>query len=458
MHILRMTGDQRRSIMDHLFDGSGLEAVSVALLGRAAHDGRTALTVHRVRHVPHSVCDRRGDGIVWPTSLLKSLLAEAAAGGMGVMRIHSHPGGFDRFSEVDDASDAELFDAIDLRAPGLHASVVMLPDGSMFGRRLEAGQVLGPLDRIAVVDDDLAFHDRAAARAARDFDLRHRQLFGDGTTDLLARLSVGVVGASGTGSPVIEMLARLGVGRIVIVDPDFAEHKNLNRIWGSTRADADARTPKATMMRDHLERIGLGTVVEAHVARVEEPTAMAALATCDLLFGCVDSVEGRDVLNRIATFHTLPFSDLGVRLDADGAGGVSSVSAGVRWLTPGRSSLRTRGVYDERDLYAERLHRTDPERYADQLARGYVKGVAVDRPAVISINTATAAAAVNEMLARLHPFRSVDSAGYATTKLLFTHGRTKGMPEGPGDEELARHIGRGDADPPLLSALAEVAR
>lgn len=458
MHILRMTGDQRRSIMDHLFDGSGLEAVSVALLGRAAYDGRTALTVHRIRHVPHSACERRADGVVWPTSLLKGLLAEAAAGGMGVMRIHSHPGGFDRFSEVDDVSDAELFDAVDLRAPGLHASVVMLPDGSMFGRRLEAGQVLGLLDRIAVVDNDLEFYDRPVERAARDFDLRHRQLFGDGTTDLLAGLSVGVVGASGTGSPVIEMLARLGVGRIVIVDPDFAEHKNLNRIWGSTRADADAGTAKAIMMRDHLARIGLGTVVEAHVARVEEPTVIAALATCDLMFGCVDSVEGRDVLNRIATFHTMPFVDLGVRLDADGSGGVSSVSAGVRWLTPGRSSLRTRGVYDERDLYAERLHRTDPERYADQLARGYVKGVAVDRPAVISINTATAGAAVNELLARLHPFRSVDNAGYATTKLLFTHARTKGMPEGLVDEELVRHVGRGDADPPLLSALAEVVR
>ena len=153
---------------------------------------------------------------------------------------HSHPGGYDRFSETDDAFDAELFDAIDLRAPGLHASVVMLPDGSMFGRRFEAGQSRGPLDRVAVVDDELAFHDRVVAGAARDFDLRHRQMIGDGTTDPLARLRVGVVGASGTGSPIIEMLVRLGVGRIVIVDPDRAEHQNLNRIWESARADADA--------------------------------------------------------------------------------------------------------------------------------------------------------------------------------------------------------------------------
>lgn len=458
MHTLRMTGDQHRSLKAHLLDGSGREAVSVALLGRAEHDGRTALTVHRIEHIPHALCDRRADGITWPTSALKPLLAEAVAGGMGIMRIHSHPGGYDRFSDADDASDAELFDAIDLRVTGLHASVVMLPDGSMFGRRLAAGQVLGPLDRIAVVDDDLAFFDQAAEASARDFDLRHRQMFGDGTTDLLSRLSVGVVGASGTGSPSIEMLARLGIGRIVIVDDDVAEHKNLNRIWGSTRADADAKVPKAMMMRDHLERIGLGTVVEVHVARVEAPSSIAALSTCDLLFGCVDSVEGRDVLNRIATFHTLPYVDLGVRLDADGAGGVSSVSAGVRWLTPGRSSLRTRGVYDEHDLYSERLRRLDPERYADQLARGYVKGVSVDRPAVISINTATAAAAVNEMLARVHPFRSIDNAQFATTKLLFTHGRTKGMAEGPADAELARHVGRGSANPPLLSALSDVSR
>jgi hypothetical protein len=62
------------------------------------------------------------------------------------------------------------------------------------------------------------------------FALRHAQAFGNGTTDLLRSMSVAVVGCSGTGSFVAEQLARLGIGRLVLVDPDIAGEKNLNRI------------------------------------------------------------------------------------------------------------------------------------------------------------------------------------------------------------------------------------
>ena len=65
------------------------------------------------------------------------------------------------------------------------------------------------------------------------FTLRHAQAFGTGTTALLRNLSVAIVGCSGTGSIVAEQLARLGAGRLVLVDPDRVEEKNLNRIPAS---------------------------------------------------------------------------------------------------------------------------------------------------------------------------------------------------------------------------------
>src|SRR3546814_1251505 len=75
---------------------------------------------------------------------------------------------------------------------------------------------------------------------------------------------------------------------------------------------------------------------------------VARLATCDVLFGCMDSIEGRDTLNRSSTFYTLPYFDLGVRIDADGSGGVNAVSGVVHYIQPGGSSLRSRGVYSDR--------------------------------------------------------------------------------------------------------------
>ncbi|MCP1848111.1 MULTISPECIES: HesA/MoeB/ThiF family protein [unclassified Bradyrhizobium] len=450
MNILRMTTPQHRRLDSHLFPGDGKEAVAVALCGRGEGGDRSLWTVHQIVEIPYEECIRSPDAVTWPTRRLKALLSSAGNAGMGILKIHSHPSGYDAFSDADDRSDVELFEAVARRLPGEHVSAVMLPDGRIFARMVNAAGLGKRMERVSVVGDDLVFWDSAPEAERQDFDLRHRQMFGDRTTNVLATLSVAVVGVSGTGSPTVEMLMRLGVGRIVLVEPDHVEAKNLNRIYGAKRGDADAKRNKAEMMRDHVLACGLGTVVEICPKRVDSPEAIALLSTCDIVIGCVDSVEGRDALNRIATFYSLPYFDLGVRLDADGEGGVASVSAAVHFLQPGGSSLRSRGVYTEADLYAEYLRRTDPSFYEDQVRRGYVRGVRVDRPAVISINTAVSAAAVNELLARIHPYRTSHNREFAIQKLLFAHGRTTHRPDGEPDPELAQHVGRGTCRPLLM--------
>lgn len=78
--------------------------------------------------------------------------------------------------------------------------------------------------------------------------IRTRQAFGDGTTQLMKSLCVGVAGCSGTGSWVIEMLARVGVGRLALVDPDRVERKNLNRIVNSTLESAQRAEYKVDVL------------------------------------------------------------------------------------------------------------------------------------------------------------------------------------------------------------------
>src|SRR3546814_8093051 len=119
-------------------------------------------------------------------------------------------------------------------------------------------------------------------------------MFGDHTTESLGSLSVGVGGVSGSGSPTVEMLVRLGVRRVGLIEPDHVEAKNLNRIYGATRRHAAAEVNKARMMKNHIDRIGLGTKVEIVEGFADSPEAIARLATCDVLFGCMDSIEGRD--------------------------------------------------------------------------------------------------------------------------------------------------------------------
>ena len=296
----------------------------------------------------------------------------------------------------------------------------MLPDGSGFGREVEADGSFRALDCMAVVGDDLLFSYPLLDGAVREFAKRHAQLFGSATSAKLQRLKIGIVGCSGTGSVVITQLAHLGVGGLVLIDPDHVEEKNLNRIIGATMEDVRSKALKVDVMKRCVERLELGTEVVAIPSDLGTSHAVRAISSCDVVFGCMDGVEGRHLLNLIATFYLLPYFDLGVRLDADGKGGVEQVCGTVHYLQPGGSSLLSRGVFTLEEVRSAGLKRTDPKAYEEQLQSKYIVGVQEDRPAVISVNMHIASVAINELLARLHPFRTEPNGDYAACRCVST--------------------------------------
>lgn len=451
---LRMSGRQHAALLSHLFPGDGKEAVAIALCGRRAGPAGATLLVHKLFPVPYADCPvREPDRVTWRTDALVPILADAGRSGLAVLKVHSHPGGYDRFSPFDDASDGELFPSVfgwvDSDLP--HGSAVMLPCGRVFGRAALPGGVFTPFSRVAVAGDDLHFWDHGPGREgdAGEALLRNRQLFGEGTMRRLKNLSVAVVGYSGTGSFVVEALARLGVGRLVVVEYDVVEEKNLNRILNTTREDADAGRPKAEVALRAIRAMGLGTEVEVVGGSLIDPDAVRLVAGCDVLFGCVDSVEARHVMNKLSAFYLLPYFDLGVRLDADGRGGIDQACGSAHYLQPGGSSLHSRGVYTMEEVRAEGLRRTDPGAYQGLLKEGYVKGVRVDRPAVISVNMLVAAVAVNDFLARLHPFRLDPNGGFAAQTVSLTQGEYVQLPDGEPCPMFAKKVGRGDVRPLL---------
>lgn len=451
--ILRLTGRQHATLRAHLLPGDGNEAVALALCGRREGDDRHVLTLRTIVPVPHDRCMvRTPDRVTWPTDLLPPLLQEAAKRGYAVLKIHSHPGGWAGFSDVDDESDRELFPSLygwmDDERP--HASAILLPDGRIIARTVDPEGEFRAVDCVAVAGEDVHFWHRGDhLGVVPEFARRHAQAFGAGTTAMLRKLSVAVIGCSGTGGPTVELLARLGVGELVLVDPDVVEEKNLNRIPNTFAVHAAGKTPKVEALAEAVRAMGLGTRVVPIAENLFAPGVAARVAECDVVFGCVDSVDGRDLLNRLATFYLLPYIDVGVRLDADGSGGVDQICGTVHFLQPDGSSLLSRGLYTPEQLRAAGLRRTDSEAYTELLREKYIIGVQEDRPAVVSVNVLYAALAVNELLARLHPYRDDGNAGFARYGLSLTQARL--MAEGDGEPcpVLAKHAGRGDVRPLL---------
>ena len=87
--------------------------------------------------------------------------------------------------------------------------------------------------------------------------------------------------------------------------------------------------------------------------------------------------------------------------------------------------------------------------------QGYIKGVAINRPAVISVNMFYAALAVNEFLARLHSYRT-EPNGDSATFCVSLSGLFMVREPDSWLSSSARLLARGDVEPRLdMPSLSE---
>jgi hypothetical protein len=163
----------------------------------------------------------------------------------------------------------------------------------------------------------------------------------------------------------------------------------------------------------------------------------------------MDGAEGRHLLNRLCAFYSLPYFDVGVRLEADGAGGVQTICGSVNYLQPDGSSLLSRGIITADAVRTQGLMRTQPAQYEYERNMRYIIGGNEDRPAVIAVNMHYASLAVLELLARIHPFRDDSNRNFAWHgSSLTAHSLFSFNEESPCDV-TSGNVGRGDTEPLL---------
>ncbi len=446
-----LTEEQYQKLAKHLFPGDAKEAVALALCGRADSTNHKKLILHKLIPVPYEECSMRAaDRVKWSTEFLRDLLIEGEKKNLSIVKIHSHPTGYDAFSAIDDFSDDQLFALKEswLSRNAECGSFVMLPDGFIFGRLIESKGKYAQVDSVQIIGDQIKHFDNRAMNKTKESDTRNIQTLGIGTVNILKNLKVAVVGCSGTGSPVIEQLARLGVGKLVLVDPDRLELKNLNRILNSVYADAENREFKVDIFRRFIYRLNSEIEVKAFNQNIfDSEIALNELSTSDVIFGCVDSIDGRHLLNLISTYYCIPYFDLGVKLIADGRGSIEKICGTVHYVKPGGSSLLSRGVYSQEDLRAASFYRANQQGYNQLLEEKYIKNINVESPAVISVNMQVASTAVNEFLCRIHKIRPEPMSDFAIARICISDGYLQYEPESEKDSFFEKYVGLGDRKP-----------
>jgi molybdopterin-synthase adenylyltransferase len=158
--------------------------------------------------------------------------------------------------------------------------------------------------------------------------LRNREILSLQEQLKLAESHVAVVGAGGLGGSVLSLLARIGIGHLVVVDHDVFEETNLNRQAFSHAGNLGK--PKAEEARSELERINPGVVVSVHRARLDRTNGRDFLARCQVVVDALDNVQSRLFLEEAA-------QDLGIPLVH---GALAGFEGQVMSIFPGDGGLR----------------------------------------------------------------------------------------------------------------------
>jgi molybdopterin/thiamine biosynthesis adenylyltransferase/proteasome lid subunit RPN8/RPN11 len=398
--------------------------------------------------------------MTWSTAPFYHALKRAEPKGFAIAAIHSHPRGPLAFSTYDDVADRELFqiafDRLDSERP--HLALVMDRQGDLIARAYERDLNPHGVDLVRVIGDRWRFQypGRGTHHADPEFD-RQVRAFGAASTEDLGWLRIGVVGCGGTGSAVASLLARIGVRRLALFDPDRVDETSLNRLHFSRRTDANLGRHKVDVVGEGIAEIGLSTSIVRLPHYVDDPECRDTLRSCDMVFGCTDDHLGRNLLNRLAHFYLIPIIDLGVLIEPKVEGGYDAFDGRVTVVQPGYPCQGCRGLVQSERMKAEGLRRHDPLLYRERRRAGYVVDAPDPSPVVVSFTTELAAVAVNELFQRLNGFRGPDGQAGERVRRFDEMKDSDTLPGGsrkPGCPvcQVRRYDGRGDMTPFLDQA------
>lgn len=120
----------------------------------------------------------------------------------------------------------------------------------------------------------------------------------------LKNFKVSVVGCGGIGGYVIEMLGRLGIGKIIAIDYDVFEESNLNR---QILSDSNSLgTKKVEKAQERMKAVNPHIEVQAINERLTDVNGEGILRNSDVVIDALDSIESRLMLEKLCEKLHIP--------------------------------------------------------------------------------------------------------------------------------------------------------
>jgi molybdopterin/thiamine biosynthesis adenylyltransferase len=120
---------------------------------------------------------------------------------------------------------------------------------------------------------------------------RNRRSFSLEDQAALLKADVAVIGLGGLGGAVTEILARIGIGGLTLVDGDSFEDSNLNRQFLSTGAAIGQS--KADAAQQRVAAINASAEVTVHHLFLDQENGRQLLGNADMAVDCLDNLPAR---------------------------------------------------------------------------------------------------------------------------------------------------------------------
>ena len=409
--VLVVTERHYEQLTAHLFPGDGDEHGAAILAGFAETDREVRLLVREVvlavdgrDFVPGERSYRQ-----LKAEFIMPLVNEAAQDGLVYLAIHNHGGEHSvAFSFLDLDSHRRNYPALLAITRGTPVGALVLAHNAVAGSIWLDRETQVSLQRTIIIGGARRVIGPSPAQpGAPAGSLYDRQVrfLGDEGQRRLREMSVGVIGAGGIGLALIEHLGRLGVGELVVADPDVVDESNLPRLIGAPRNAARFRwrrrgwrfvrrpLTKVELCRHILARMPRPVRLKAFDQPAESPGPLSALVGCDYVFHAADTVTSRYFLNALVHQYLIPAVQIGSKLRANTSTDiVLEATSIIRRLVLTEGCLLCRGVVDATRLQLEAMSPSD------RAAQNYVDGTDEAAPSVISVNALGVAEAVQSFL------------------------------------------------------------
>lgn len=408
---LRTTLSDWQTLFNHVLRPDGLEHAGFLLVSIRDTSRTKELIVREVILIRD--CDLVGGPQshfleIKPERLLE-VINHAIREGLALVEVHSHP---DEFSTSDfSISDEHGFREIvpymlrSLPVPLYSAMIIagetdvqaVVWDRSLKDRFL--------ISKISIVDPTVirrlflteSVENSALVALTRDelekFDRQVRAFGAEGQATIRG-IKVALIGLGGLGSLMASQLARMGVGNFVLVDHDFFEKSNLNRVDGSLTSDATLGRSKVEIALRHIREINPNAQIATHQKKMFHPDAIRDIASSDLIIGGVDNDACRFALNNISLAYLRPYIDLATEIHTESR---ELLHAGGRYtfVFPGEGCLLCAQALDLKEIgefftpYEVRQHNQ---------RTGYISGSEEKAPSVMPLNSVIVSHAVCQIL------------------------------------------------------------